>query len=238
MKLIKTSFLIILFLGLVLFNIATLISDKFHGYAFAALSTVLGGSALASQMFKNSPTLLRKSDKAAATKMLTDRNKALTNSNRNLKENNQQVIAKNKTVRTISERMTKRTTIAASRNIASIPGQAIPLVGTGLIIGVTTWDIYDYCENLKDIKELNNVIGQQVNVKNQKEICGWTPPTKEEVMAEVKENWQGAYDNAAESINEFRVEIPAPMIWEDIPELPPLITWPEIREKYYNFLNN
>ncbi len=94
--------------------------------------------------------------------------------------------------------------------------------------GVTTWDIYDFCENLKDLNELNGVFEHQL--EDQDKVCGMKVPTKEQVMTEARENWQEAYRTAADQINQIKVTVP---------QTPPIMTWDEIKEEikevYFDF---
>ena len=152
---------------------------------------------------------------------LTKNNTALQEKNTRLKtESAKRSDALQKT----SKRMADRSTVGATRNIASLPGEAIPLLGTALIIGVTTWDMYDFCENLKDLNKLNGVFEHQL--EDQDKVCGMKVPTKEQVMDEAKRNWQKAYKTAADHINQSG--------WT-VPEIPPIMTWDEIIESVRRF---
>lgn len=102
---------------------------------------------------------------------------------------------KAETVQKISRGVATRAVIGATRNVTSLPGQAIPYAGAAFVVGVTIWDIHDLCQNMKDINELNNVF--ELQPENQDEVCGIEVPTKEQVIAEAKKNWQAAYKTAA-----------------------------------------
>ena len=256
------------FLGLLSFNIATLINDTLHTSAFNVLSSVLG-NALGNLMLSHSPTVMRRQEVekltkekkelikdnttlqekhtklkteskevAVKTKELADKNKALEKDKEILTKNNTALQEKNTRLKTesakrsdalqkTSKRMADRSTVGATRNIASLPGEAIPLLGTALIIGVTTWDIYDFCNNLKDLNELNTVFEHQL--EDQDKVCGMKVPTKEKVMDEVEKNWQKAYRTAAYHINQSG--------WT-VPEIPPIMTWDEIIESVRRFFLN
>lgn len=72
--------------------------------------------------------------------------------------------------------MATRTIKGATRNIASLPGEAIPILGTSVIVGVTLWDIHDFCQNMKDLNELNDIFEHQR--ADQNTVCGMEVPTK------------------------------------------------------------
>ncbi|PSJ16433.1 hypothetical protein [Nitrosomonas supralitoralis] len=215
------------------------------------------GPTLTDQLISHSPTIQRENDVRIATKKLSDINKTLireeeiltkknkrltkdngvltknnktlikdkeilTEANKVLKENHAKLISgsarKSAAVQKVSQRIASRSIAGATRNIASLPGETIPILGTTLIIGVTAWDILDSCEDLKDLNKLNSAFKHPL--EDQDVVCGIEIPTKEEVMAEVKENWRKAYKNAAIEINKIE---------ERVPEIPPMMTWSEIR---------
>ena len=241
-KRMKNIFLLSSLLGLLSFNIATLINDKLHTAAFNVLGSVLGdtlGSAFSDQILSDSPTVTRRHDVEVKTKKLTKEKMELVKDKDTLTKNNtalKEKYTKLKTesakrsdaVQKASKRMAYRSTAGATRNIASLPGEAIPVLGTALIIGVTTWDIYDLCENLKYLNELNGVFEHQL--EDLDKVCGMKVPTKEHVMAEARENWQEAYRTAADQINQIK---------ETVPKTPPIMTWDEIKEEikevYFDF---
>ena len=74
--------------------------------------------------------------------------------------------------------MARRSIIGATRNIASLPGQAIPLLGTTLIAGVAAWDFYDLCENMKDINGLIEKYTEAANRIDQVNMNIQVPPLK------------------------------------------------------------
>jgi len=103
-----------------------------------------------------------------------------------------------KTVQKVSKRIATRSVTGATRNIASLPGGTIPVLGTSIIVGVTLWDIHDFCQNMKDINELNSEFDHAL--EDQDQVCGMEVPTTEQVLADVKENWQQAYSDAKDQI--------------------------------------
>ena len=86
-----------------------------------------------------------------------------------------------------AERITKRTAIAASRNVTSVVAEAIPYLGIAAILGVTAWDLKDSCETMKDFHELDLVFNpDKAFPAEATEVCGLKVPTKEEVWKDVK----------------------------------------------------
>lgn len=200
-KRIKNVFLLLSFLGLISANIATLVSDSLHTAAFNTLKSFLGYALTDTALTKilgQSPTVKRNDDVAVKTKELVDKNTRLARNNTELVEKHAKLKKESdrkiKTAQKVSKRIATRSVMSARRHIVSLPGEAIPVLGTSIIVGVTVWDIHDLCQNMKDINQLNSAFGHAL--EDQDQICGIEVPTTEQVLAEVKENWQEAYDNA------------------------------------------
>lgn len=258
-KRIKNMLLFSSFLGLVSLNIATLVSDSLHTVAFNVLGSALVplGPGLTAEILRSAPVVKRKYDVEVATQEQRDkymrlekRYERLKRSHTKLNTNHKKLEAshteiskkhnmlkiksarKAEAVQKASRRMANRTVVGARRNIASLPGESIPLIGTALIVGVTAWDIYDSCENLKDLNELNDVFKH--HREDQTQVCGIKVPTKEWVTAKARENWREAYEAAANEINKAakftqshieRIEV-------TVPKTPSIMTWEEIEERY------
>lgn len=235
-KRIKNMLLFSSFLGLVSLNIATLASDSLHNAAFNVLR-----SALAPLGFEltNKHKGLEKSYerlKVSYNKLNMDHKKLEASHTQISEKYNMLEIEsdrKAEAVQKASRRMADRSVVGATRNIASLPGESIPLIGTALIVGVTAWDIHDFCENLKDLNKLNDVFKYQR--EDQTQVCGIKVPTKEEVMVKASENWREAYEVAVNEINKAakftqnhteRIEV-------TVPKIPPIMAWEEIEERYH-----
>ncbi len=200
-KRIKTALLLASLLGLLSANIATVVSDSLHTAAFNTLKSVLGlafADTALTKILSQSPTVKRKDDVAVKTKELTDKNTRLIRNNTELEEKHAKLktesARKAEAVQKTSKRVTKRSVVGATRNIASLPAETIPILGTSIIVGVTLWDIHDLCQNMKDLNELNDVFEHQL--EDQDAVCGMEVPTKEQIMVDARENWQEAYKDA------------------------------------------
>ena len=89
------------------------------------------------------------------------------------------------------ERISKRTTFGAKRNVASIFGESIPLIGVGVAVAVTGYELKDSCDNLKDLRELEVSINPSLAyAADVQEVCGMQVPTKDEI-------WLGASTSPA-----------------------------------------
>ena len=236
-KRLKNGLLAATLLGLVAMNITTLISDSFHTAAYAALGTALGytlGSKLTDKMLSRSSTVNRKNDIAAATKELSRKNKSLRKQSANLQK---KIDKRSVVLKRFSQRTATRSAIAATRNISSISGEAIPILGVAVIAGVTAWNIHDSCQMMKELDELNDEFELQLHLEEKQTVCGIEVPTKEQILAEVRENWFKAYEKSRVSINHAIDEIP------DMPEIPELSSsikrsWSVLQEAIEKFITN
>ena len=121
-------------------------------------------------------------------------------------------------VRTAAERMVGRTVTGASRNLSSIAGQAIPYVGVTLILGSTALEIDDACDTLKDIGQMSTAIGDQP--VDPGAVCGMQVPASADVLNQVTNNWNAAYQSAAGAINAAGQRVPA---------IPPTPSWVNVK---------
>ena len=89
----------------------------------------------------------------------------------------------------ITKRIATRTARGATRNIASIPAESLPLVGIFVVLGITTLEIKDACDTMKDIEELNKQFSNELEVDdnvNSVSVCGQEVPTFKQIIASIK----------------------------------------------------
>lgn len=106
-----------------------------------------------------------------------------------------QRVAVKDAVRDTSERVSRRVKVAAGRNIASTAGEALPIVGVGVIVAATAWELNDACQLVKEMRELDSAFNPD-NLIGEDEICGIKPPTREEVWHAIKSSPGAAWDSA------------------------------------------
>lgn len=130
-------------LGLLATNVLTLTSTAFNAMVSGAISTAFGV--------------------ATVTEALQSKIKK------------QELAAKKREVaaRRFGNRLTARTKRVAATSIASIPAEAVPFLGAGVLVAGTAYELYEACESMKDLVELyaglemeNEVPGDVV-----REIC-------------------------------------------------------------------
>lgn len=178
--------------GLLASNVASLVSASAHDRMHNALWRVLsiGGQAVADRALANSPKARVEQTVKSKTADLEARNKQLkTNAEIQAKELDavnaknrklaQQIELNGKQAKDTVGAVHKRIAKGISRNLASIPSEAVPFVGIGVTLAMTTMDIYDACQTMKDFNTLLQAMGQG---EENPDLCGQKVPTREEVI--------------------------------------------------------
>ena len=141
---------------------------------------------------------------------MKDTNDILKDKNKKLAAKNAKLSSNKKAVGEITERIAKRTSRGALRNLSSIPTEAVPIAGIAVVVGVTTWELIDACETMKDMNELNDLIGNDVPVEEET-VCGIEPPSSEEVYKTVVSSPGAAWN----SMGQWEVNVPS---WSEVGE--------------------
>jgi len=108
---------------------------------------------------------------------LSKKNNKLKTNNKILKQKNKKLVYKQKEIaRKIKERRVKLTQnklALAKKKLLIAPEKMIPIAGMTLIISSTAYDIYTYCEEIKDMKKFeNSLFSIHTPIKNNYAICG------------------------------------------------------------------
>lgn len=96
-----------------------------------------------------------------------------------------------------SQKIQSRIARAASRNIASMPAEALPFIGVAVIAGATAWEISDACALSEELYELDLAFNPDHRIE-EREVCGIQVPTAGELWQTVLESPGSAWDNARE----------------------------------------
>ena len=97
-----------------------------------------------------------------------------------------------------SKQLAVRSVANATRNVSLVFAEAIPFIGTGIMLAVTALDVYDACDTLKDINELNRVFDHQQ--EDQTKVCGMKVPTIAQVLAQTRANAKAVYQSAVDAL--------------------------------------
>lgn len=90
----------------------------------------------------------------------------------------------------------------SARQVASAPGKAIPYIGIGFVAAFTALDVYEACEMMKAINEMNVELGGLADKGSHDKVCGLKVPTQGELLTQISTNWQTAYLSAAAAANQ------------------------------------
>jgi Skp family chaperone for outer membrane proteins len=128
----------------------------------------------------------------------------------------------NEAVEDTAERVAKRTARGATRNVASVFAESVPVVGIAAVVGVTAWELKDACDTMKDLRELELAFNPDTTLDpDVSEVCGLEVPSKEVVWQTVKASPGKAWAAAKEYVPDLPdIEVP------DLPDLSlPAINW-------------
>lgn len=100
-------------------------------------------------------------------------------------------------VKDTAARVSRRTMVATSRNIASMAGEALPVIGVGVIVAATAWELSDACALMGEMRELDAAFNPEDPVTDD-QICGLKVPSRAELWAGIRSSPRAAWDGAHE----------------------------------------
>ena len=103
-------------------------------------------------------------------------------------------VAAREAVEDTAARVTRRLTVATTRNVTSMAGEALPVVGLGVVAAATAGEVHDACELMREMGELERAFAG--TAPSEDEICGQQVPTGAELWAMVKDSPAAAWDAA------------------------------------------
>ena len=88
-----------------------------------------------------------------------------------------------------------------ARNVGSLPAEAIPFIGATVIVGVTALDVYDACETMKDMHELNAVFEPEQPINQDvSQVCGTEVPSVQTVWSTIDHGTEKAWKDAMDLV--------------------------------------
>lgn len=87
---------------------------------------------------------------------LNERNRQLRTANQNLES---QATRQRRVAANSADRIKRRSAQLATRSIAAIPAESIPILGVTTIIATTAWDLSDACKTVRDMGEIQSSLG-------------------------------------------------------------------------------
>lgn len=104
-------------------------------------------------------------------------------------------VAARDAVKDTATRVSRRTAFATSRNLASMAGEALPVIGTGVIVAATAWELGDACAMMGEMRALDAAFNPDDPVTDD-EICGLEVPTRADLWAGIKASPAAAWERA------------------------------------------
>ncbi len=89
--------------------------------------------------------------------------------------------------RHFGKRLTSRTKRVAAKSIAAIPAESIPLIGIGVLVADTGYELYAACETINDLDQLYAELGMADETPDDvmRSVCDPVLPDADEVWNDV-----------------------------------------------------
>ncbi len=197
--------------GLLASNVASLVSASAHDWMHNTLWRVLsiGGQAVADRALANSPKSKLDQTVKAKTAELDTKNKLQAKELEDIQVKNrklaQQLDVNGKQAKATVAAVHQRLAKGVSRNVAALPSESIPYLGLGVTLAVTSLDIYDACQTMKDFNGLLRMMGQG---EEKPDLCGQKVPTLDQVLASTKAEWRSSVQRVTDDAKAFKVAVP------------------------------
>mgnify|MGYP000365563370 CR=1 FL=1 len=118
-------------------------------------------------------------------------------------------IPQNEMIDTVVSGIERRTALGATRNVTATVGEAIPLWGIAVIVGITGLELRDACENMRDLEDMRRALSMlpatgEDGDSDAQEVCGRTVPSGAEIWQRVRDSPSDVW----EAIRAYDVELP------------------------------
>ena len=133
-----------------------------------------------------------------------------------------ELVTPKRAIKKASDLVSQRTAAFAGREVAILPLEHIPLLGTGLALGFIAWDLSDSCATLNDLNELQRALyPNDVSNIQSETVCGIKPPTLGDLKDTISDTEQikHLYET---------VKVQAAQANFDL-QLPQIVSWPELK---------
>lgn len=207
----KTLLVSFSLVGLLASNVASLVSASAHDWMHNALWRVLsiGGQAVADRALANSPKAKLDETVRVKTADLDTKNRLQAKELEDVHVKNrklaQQLDTNGKQAKATVAAVHQRLAKGVSRNVAALPSESIPYLGLGVTLAVTSLDIYDACQTMKDFNDLLRMMGQG---EEKPDLCGQKVPTVDQVLASTKAEWRSSVQRVTDDAKAFKVAVP------------------------------
>lgn len=106
-------------------------------------------------------------------------------------------MALSEAVEITSDKVSKRVAKISASSFSSMGGQALPVIGTAVIVAATTYEIKNLCETIKDMNALKFAFNPDLQPgPEETTVCSLLVPSKEELWASAKASPGAAWESA------------------------------------------
>ena len=103
-----------------------------------------------------------------------------------------------------SERIAKRATASAARNLGSLPASAIPFLGVAVAVGVTTLDLKDSCDTTTELAELKQALTPNQAIEfDAEKVCGLKVPSNDDILKLMKGSPKDIWEEAKKHVSQL-----------------------------------
>jgi hypothetical protein len=203
-------------------NIATLLSERFHDALVGAITSVaaLGGATLASKVLSHSAHARKQAAVVAATREAQSRLAAQNSKLQALERQHAELSKQTKLLadrqrraaqqtQQLANRAKQRLARTVARSTGALAGQAVPALGVVVTVGVTTLAVVDACDTLKDWNT-NLALHDQAPLDTAA-VCGVRVPSSSEVLAGLSSTWRQSADLVAAELTSMKLAIERPI---------------------------
>jgi hypothetical protein len=219
----------LLIVGLVVSNIASVVSERFHEALFGAVSTVatIAGTTLAGKLMANSLQTRKQVAIDSATRDVQKRlalqtsklqdlerqHSALNARHGDLQKRNTALVEARRMAalktQELAARSKARLARTVARNTGALAGEAVPALGLVVAVGVTALDVVDACETLKDWNA--SLAAQDQAPLDTASVCGVRVPSSKEVLAGLTSTWRQSAELVSAELASMQLAIERPI---------------------------
>ena len=157
---------------------------------------------------------------------------ALKKENAGLRSANRKLRGRLGNVRHVANSAAKRSGArllgSATRSVATLPGEALPVVGTVIAVAVTALEIKELCDTMRDFGEIQKSVGvSEAEAESELSVCSVRVPSGEKVVARMLVSGREAWDDS----EKYVPDLPS---WEEI-QSKGRSYWPDIRDRFKSF---
>lgn len=190
----KNIIFTLVILLLIASNLATLLSWRVHESMHNMISQTVSffSTEMAKKVLLSSPSVQLQIRVESHSKIMTQK---LQNDLQEMKDKEQKLRKKLATngskAKSAVQLIEKRIQRNLRRNVIALSSEGIPAISLGVSAVVTTMDIYDACETMKDF---NDVLLAMEQAPVTTDVCSFTIPTTDSLKAMFNTNWMSNFN--------------------------------------------